>query len=485
MTEPVIATLTDYLLADMTLTESARLCAHVSVFDSLGCAVAALTDDACRQRLKAVANIYGQSSNQSSVSCTGLPVLTAQSQQLWVWQLAALIRWQDYSDTWLAAEWGHPSDNIPAVMAAALLTDPGMSLTQWCVWLAKAYEIQGLLALDNSLNQSGLDHTGFVKVASAGVCAAIMGGDRAAVSSALSHAFADLCSLRVYRHKPAAMARKSWAAADASTRGCFLAQLALAGEPAIEPCLELDMWGYESVALASRALKLSRKPKDYVLSNVLYKVSFPAEFHAQTACELAIEMHRDLLDARDVVRAVGSLAVEDIASVVIHTTESSARIIDRTGPLENPAARDHCLQYMVAVGLLYGEISSKSYSDDFHCTRPEIDALREKMQVVVDAQMSRDYLNLDRRSIGNRLVVTLASGGCFQRSLAYPLGHSRRRQEALPMIRHKLVANCQGDASGGFDEAQVLAMFDLGLTNPETQAKGSLMHLASVLSWCE
>lgn len=361
------------------------------------------------------------------------------------------MRWLDYNDTWLAAEWAHPSDNLGGILAVAdhlsqkhvAAGEAPLLMRDVLEAMVMAHEIQGVLALENSFNRVGLDHVILVKVASTAVCARLMGANREQMLSALSHAFVDGQALRTYRHAPNAGSRKSWAAGDASSRGVRLADIALRGEMGVPGVLTAPQWGFYDVSFSHTNKDLALKPAgqyelrlpqalgSYVMENVLFKVSFPAEFHAQTACEAAVTLH-PLVRNR----------LHEIDRIVITTQESAIRIISKSGPLANAADRDHCLQYMVAVPLIFGHLVAEHYEDAFHAHHPSIDRLREKMEVVEDLRFSREYLEPDKRSIANALQVFFKDGSSTDQVVVeYPIGHRRRRGEGIPLLEAKFRAN--------------------------------------------
>ena len=401
--------------------------------DSLGCALLALNFPECARLLGPVvpgAQLRG-GCRVPGTSHELDPVAAA-------FNIGTLIRWLDFNDTWLAAEWGHPSDNLGGILAAAdwrsrTLAARGESplrMGEVLRAMIKAHEIQGVLALENSFNRLGLDHVLLVKVASAGVTCALLGGTPSQVLDALSHALVDGGTLRAYRHAPTAGSRKSWAAGDATARAVWLSLLVLRGEMGYPAVLGAPKWGFQDVVLRGQGLRLARPLGSYVMENVLFKVSFPAEFHAQTAVEAAVALHPRVRDR-----------LEDIEKVEITTHESAIRIIDKTGPLHNPADRDHCLQYMTAIGLIHGNLTAEHYSDAA-ARDPRIDALRAKMTTREEPAYSRDYLDADMRSIANAVQVFFRDGTHSEKvAVEYPLGHKRRRREAIPHIFRKLEAN--------------------------------------------
>ena len=431
--DPAITAIAEYVDAfavpDGEALDTAALC----LADSLGCALLALNFPECARLLGPV--VPGiRVENGCRVPGTDYeldPVAGA-------FNIGALIRWLDFNDTWLAAEWGHPSDNLGGILAVAdwrsrTLAARGegpLRVGDVLRAAVKAHEIQGVLALENSFNRVGLDHVLLVKAASAAVLAGLLGGTRDLIADALSHAFVDGGVLRTYRHAPNAGSRKSWAAGDATSRAAWLALLVLRGEMGYPAVLGAPQWGFQDVILKGKPLVLSRPLGTYVMENVLFKVSFPAEFHAQTAVEAAIALHPEVKGRLD-----------GIESIELTTHESALRIIDKTGPLHNPADRDHCLQYMVAVGLLHGRLEAGDYSDEA-ARDPRIDALRAKMSTREDPRYSREYLEADKRSIANAVQVFFADGTATRRvEVEYPLGHRRRRAEAVPHIFAKLGHN--------------------------------------------
>lgn len=352
--------------------------------------------------------------------------------------IGTMIRWLDFNDTWLAAEWGHPSDNLGGILACADYLSQARrangqeSLVMRDVLTAmiKAYEIQGILALENSFNRIGLDHVLLVKVASTAVVTGLLGGSKLDIINALSNAWIDNGSLRTYRHAPNTGSRKSWAAGDATSRAVRLALMTLRGEMGYASALTARTWGFYDVMFSGKPLVLSRPYGSYVMEHILFKIAFPAEFHAQTAVECAIILHEQVKDR-----------LEQIEKIVLTTQESAIRIIDKTGPLTNPADRDHCIQYMVAMGLLTGQLTADDYEDE-RASNPQIDQLRAKMVVEEDPSYSRDYLDPDKRSIANAVQVFFQDGTATEKvTVEYPPGHRRRRIESRAALQEKLVAH--------------------------------------------
>lgn len=352
--------------------------------------------------------------------------------------VGTMVRWLDFNDTWLAAEWGHPSDNLGAIWAVADYLSrkniaqgkSPLKVRDVLTAMIKAHEIQGVLALENSFNRVGMDHVLLVRIASTAIAAAMLGGSLDEVRNAVSHAWIDGGALRVYRHAPNTGSRKSWAAGDASSRGVNLALKALTGEMGYPSALSADYWGYHDVKMKGQELTLPQKLQSYVMENILFKISFPAEFHAQTAVECAIQLHKEVQPRLD-----------EIEKIVIVTQESGHRIINKVGPLANYADRDHCMQYMVAVPLIFGELNADHYEDEV-AADPRIDALRDKMVIEVDERYTREYLEADKRSIANAIQVFFKDGSKTQKiEIDYPVGHRRRREEGIPLLIEKFEKN--------------------------------------------
>jgi 2-methylcitrate dehydratase len=405
--------------------DTARYC----LMDTLGCALLALRFPECTKHLGPVVPgaVLPDGARIPGTDWQLEPVHAA-------FNIGTMIRWLDFNDTWLAAEWGHPSDNLGGILALAdyLCRKKQRPLTVGDVLHAmiKAHEIQGILALENSFNRVGLDHVLLVRVATAAVAAALLGGNQEQIVSAVANAWTDGGSLRLHRHAPNTGARKSWAAGDATSRGVRLALMALQGETGYPSALSAKDWGFHDVLFHGKPLVLGRPLGSYVMENVLFKVSFPAEFHAQTAVECALALHDEVKER-----------LNQIDKVMIITHESALRIIDKTGPLYNPADRDHCIQYMVAIGLIFGELTADHYEDEI-ARDPRIDALREKTVIVEDARYSEDYLDPEKRSIANSVQVFFEDGSATGKVVVeYPIGHRRRRAEGLPLLLKKFEAN--------------------------------------------
>lgn len=444
--DDVLQAIADYVLDYKIDSNEAWDTARNCLMDTLGCGLLALRFPECTKHLGPI--VEGTVvPNGARVPGTQLrldPVKAA-------WDIGAIVRWLDYNDTWLAAEWGHPSDNLGGILAVAdhlsqvRVSQGEAPLTMDAVLEAmiKAHEIQGVLALENSFNRVGLDHVVLVKVASTAVVAKLMGANREQLLSALSHAWVDGQALRTYRHAPNAGSRKSWAAGDATSRAVRLVDIALRGEMGIPGALTAPQWGFYDVLFsktnkdqqvkpeADRSFKFQREYGSYVMEQILFKISFPAEFHAQTAAEAAVTLHPQVKDR-----------INEIDRIVITTHESAIRIISKVGPLANAADRDHCLQYMAAVPLLFGNLVAEQYEDDFHAAHPEIDVLREKMEIVEDKRYSADYHAPDKRSIANAIQVFFKDGSSTdQVAVEYPIGHRRRRAEGIPLLEQKFRAN--------------------------------------------
>lgn len=377
--------------------------------------------------------------------------------------IGTLIRWLDFNDTWLAAEWGHPSDNLGGILATADfvsrrdLAAGRAPLTMDAVLTAmiKAHEIQGIMALENSFNRVGLDHVVLVKLATAAVTAQLLGCSREAIVNAVSQVWVDGQSLRTYRHAPNTGPRKSWAAGDATSRGVRLALLAAGGEPGYPSALTAKGWGFYDVAFKGERFRRPQPYGSYVMENVLFKVAFPAEFHAQTAVECAFSLHPQVKER-----------IGEIERIVIATQESAIRIISKSGPLYNPADRDHCLQYMAAIGLIFGELTADHYSDAT-AADPMIDLLRARMEVVEEPRYSRDYLDPEKRSIANAMQVFFKDNSATERvEVEYPLGHRRRRAEALPLLLKK----CRDNLSAGLPPERAEAFMELCLDRERLSA---------------
>ena len=400
--------------------------------DTLGCGLEALEYEACTKLLGPV--VPGLTvANGVKVPGTKHVLDPAQG----AFNIGAMIRWLDFNDTWLAAEWGHPSDNLGAILATAdwlsRTTDKKFTVKDVLTAMIKAHEIQGCIALENSFNKVGLDHVILVKVASTAVVAQMMGLTRDQALAAVSLAWVDGQSLRTYRHFPNAGSRKSWAAGDATSRAVRLALIAKTGEMGYPSALTAKTWGFYDVSFKGQPFKFQRAYGSYVMENVLFKISFPAEFHSQTGVEAAMTIYHQM-------QAAGKTS-DDIAKVTIRTHEACIRIIDKKGPLNNPADRDHCIQYMVAVPFIFGRLTARDYEEDI-AADPRIDALREKIVCVEDAGYTADYHNPEKRSIANAITVEFTDGTVFEEvAVEYPIGHARRRVEGIPLLIEKYKTN--------------------------------------------
>jgi len=428
--DQVLIDIADYVCSYTIASELAYTTARNCLIDTLGCGLEALEYPACTKLLGPI--VPGTMvPNGARVPGTDYQLDPVQA----AFNIGAMIRWLDFNDTWLAAEWGHPSDNLGGILAVAdWLSRSATPLTMHAVLTAmiKAHEIQGCLALENSFNKVGLDHVVLVKVASTAVVAQMLGLTRDQILAALSLAWVDGQSLRTYRHAPNTGSRKSWAAGDATSRAVRLALMVQAGEMGYPSVLTAKVWGFYDVSFRGHPFRFQRPYGSYVMENVLFKISYPAEFHAQTAVEAAMALRAKLL-------AAGKSA-DDIISIQLRTHEACLRIIDKKGPLTNPADRDHCVQYMVAVPLIFGHLTASDYENTF-AADPRIDALREKMQCTEEPAFTADYHDPEKRSIANSLTVTLTDGSRLTETVEYPLGHRRRRSEGIPLLEEKFRRN--------------------------------------------
>lgn len=407
--------------------------ARYNFMDSLGCALLALRYAECRKLLgpyiPGTQVPYG--ARVPGTSYVLDPIKAA-------FDIGAMIRWLDFNDTWLAAEWGHPSDNIGGILAVAdhisqrriYMGLPPLTMHDVFIAMIKAHEIQGVLALENSFNRVGLDHVILVKIATIAVVTQMLGGTEAHILNALSLAFVDGQSLRTYRHAPNTGSRKSWAAGDATARGVQLAFMTMKGEMGYPSALTAPKWGFYDVLFGGESFKVSRSYGNYVMENILFKIAFPAEFHSQTAVECAFKLHNLVADN-----------LTQIEKIVLTTQEPAIRIISKTGPLYNPADRDHCLQYLVAIGLLFGRLTADDFEDE-RAADPRIDALRSLMVVVEDPQFTLDYYDENKRAISNAIQVYFKDGTHTDKVVVeYPLGHRRRRAEGIPLLLEKFKTN--------------------------------------------
>jgi 2-methylcitrate dehydratase len=427
--DQLLADIADYVCDTEIASELAFDTAHYCLMDTLACGFQALDYPACTKLLGPVvpgATLAG-GARVPGTSYELEPIAAA-------FNIGAMIRWLDFNDTWLAAEWGHPSDNLGGILAVAdylsrrSRAEGKAPLTMQDVLAAmiKAHEIQGVLALENSFNRVGLDHVLLVRVASTAVVTRMLGGDREQVINAVSNAWIDGGALRTYRHAPNTGSRKSWAAGDATSRAVRLALIAMTGEMGYPSALSAKTWGYFDVLFKGKPFTFSQGFGSYVMENILFKISFPAEFHAQTAVEAGMVLHDEVKDRLD-----------DIEKIVIETQEAGVRIIDKTGPLDNPADRDHCIQYMIAVPMIFGRLTAADYEDDI-ASDPRIDSLRAKMEVSENEGFTKDYFDPSKRYIGNAVQVFFKDGSSTERvAIDYPIGHRQRREEGIPVLVNK------------------------------------------------
>ncbi|MCW4629097.1 MULTISPECIES: 2-methylcitrate dehydratase [Marinomonas] len=444
--DQVIQDIADYVLNFKVESQEALDTARNCLMDTLGCGLLALRFPECTKHLGPIVQgtVVPNGARVPGTSLSLDPVKAA-------WDIGCIIRWLDYNDTWLAAEWGHPSDNLGGILSVAdhlsqvrlSKGDSPMTMREVLEAMVMAHEIQGVIALENSFNRVGLCHVLLVRVASTAVVTKMMGGDREQIMAAISQAWVDGSALRTYRHAPNAGSRKSWAAGDATSRAVRLADMSMRGEMGIPGVLTADQWGFYDVSFSKTNKDQAIKPNDkrqfsfsqdygtYVMENVLFKISFPAEFHAQTAAEAAVTLHPLVKDR-----------LADIDKIVIRTHESAIRIISKSGPLANAADRDHCLQYMAAVPLAFGNLIAEHYEDDFHAANPIIDELRNKMEIVEDKRFTAEYLEADKRSIANAIQVFFKDGSSTEEVVVeYPVGHRRRREEGIPLLEQKFKNN--------------------------------------------
>ena len=434
--DKVLVDIVDYVSKYKIKSSVAYGTARNCLIDTLGCGLEALEYPACTKLLGPI--VPGTTvPNGAKVPGTQFQLDPVQA----AFNIGTMIRWLDFNDTWLAAEWGHPSDNLGGILATAdwlsrnAVAGGKKPLTMKDVLTAmiKAHEIQGCIALENSFNKVGLDHVVLVKVASTAVVAQMLGLARDEILNAVSLAWVDGQSLRTYRHSPNTGSRKSWAAGDATSRAVRLALIAKTGEMGYPSVLTAKTWGFYDVLFKGNAFKFQRKYESYVMENVLFKISFPAEFHSQTAVEAAMTLHAEL--------AKLGRSAADIARITIRTHEACIRIIDKKGPLDNPADRDHCIQYMVAVPLLFGRLTAGDYEDSI-AADPRIDVLRDKIVCIEDPQFTKDYHDPKKRSIANALTVEFNDGKKLKEVVVeYPIGHARRRKDGIPLLEAKFRTN--------------------------------------------
>jgi len=432
----VLVDIADYVSTHKIRSDLAYDTARNCLLDTLGCGLEALSYPACTKLMGPI--VPGTAvPNGAKVPGTSFQLDPVQA----AFNIGAMIRWLDFNDTWLAAEWGHPSDNLGGILATAdwlsraavAAGKPPLVMKDVLTAMIKAHEIQGVIALENSFNRVGLDHVVLVKVASTAVVAQMLGLAKDEIINAVSLAFVDGQSLRTYRHAPNTGSRKSWAAGDATSRAVRLALIAKTGEMGYPSVLSAPTWGFYDVLFKGKPFAFQRRYGSYVMENVLFKISFPAEFHSQTAVEAAMTLHRELGKA--------GKSTDDIKRVTIRTHEACLRIIDKKGPLANPADRDHCIQYMVAVPLIFGRLTAADYEDTV-AADPRIDALRARIECVLEPSFTKDYHDPGKRSIANALSIELKDGRKLKEVVVeYPIGHKRRRREGIPLLLEKFRTN--------------------------------------------
>lgn len=434
--DALLQTIAEYVSNHNIDSDEAYNTARNCLIDTLGCGLLALRFPECTKHLgptvPGTTVLHG--ARVPGTSHVLDPVTAA-------FNIGCIIRWLDFNDTWLAAEWGHPSDNLGGILATADYLSqvavangkPALTIKDVLTAMIKAHEIQGIIALENSFNRVGLDHVLLVRVASTAVITKMLGGSIDQIVDALSQAWVDGSSLRTYRHAPNAGSRKSWAAGDATSRAVRLAMITMKGEMGLPSVLTAPQWGFYDVQFKGQPFTFSRDFGSYVMENVLFKISFPAEFHAQTAVECAVILHEEVKDR-----------LNEIERIEIVTHESAIRIISKKGTLANPADRDHCLQYMTAVPLIFGDLIAEHYEDDFHNNNPTIDQLREKMVIKEDKRYSEEYLDPNKRSIANSMQIFFKDGSSTSKiEIEYPIGHRRRRAEGIPVLERKFARNLQ------------------------------------------
>ena len=459
--DKVLVDIADYVLKYKVKGAQAYETARYCLMDTLGCGFEALEYPACTKMLGPIVpgTVVPNGAKVPGTPFQMDPVKAA-------FDIGAMIRWLDFNDTWLAAEWGHPSDNLGGILATAdwlsrnavAAGKKPLTVKDVLTAMIKAHEIQGCIALENSFNKVGLDHVVLVKVASTAVVAEMMGLARDEIINAVSLAWVDGQSLRTYRHSPNTGSRKSWAAGDATSRAVRLALIAKTGEMGYPSVLTAKTWGFYDVLFKGNAFKFQRPYGSYVMENVLFKISFPAEFHSQTAVEAAMTIHKELARA--------GRTADDILAITIRTHEACIRIIDKKGPLDNPADRDHCIQYMVAVPILFGRLTAGDYEDGI-AKDPRIDKLRSRIVCVEDPKFTKDYHDPDKRSIANALTVEFTDGRKLKEIVVeYPIGHQRRRKEGMPVLVEKFRTNL----ARRFPEKQRKAILDLCLDAKRLEA---------------
>ncbi len=451
--DALLAAIADYALSDGGASAAALETAYYCLLDTLACGFQALDYPACRRMLGPI--VPGATLERGArVPATAYELDPVEA----AFNIGAMVRWLDFNDTWLAAEWGHPSDNLGALLAVCDYRSRNgrrTSVRELLAAMIKAHEIQGVLALENSFNRVGLDHVLLVRVASTAVAASLLGGTREQVINAVSNAWIDGGALRTYRHAPNTGSHKSWAAGDATARAVRLALFALRGEMGYPSALSAGTWGFQDALFRGAALRLARPFGCYVMENVLFKISYPAEFHAQTAVEAAMSLHPEVRQR-----------LGEIERIEIETQEPGVRIIDKTGPLANPADRDHCIQYMVAIPLLFGRLTARDYEDEV-ARDPRVDALRSKMRVRENPRFTEEYYAPDKRFIGNAVQVFFADGSASRRcAVDYPIGHRRRRAEGMPVLVRKF----EQSVRARFAVGQATALIALCADRPRLEA---------------
>ena len=459
--DQVLVDIADYVVGRDIQSDLAYATARHCLMDSLGCAMEALTYPACTKLLGPLVAGAAESKGGAKIPGTRFQLNPVEA----AFNIGTMIRWLDFNDTWLAAEWGHPSDNLGAILAVADWLSRSDANGQRPLMrdvltaMIKTYEIQGCLALENSFNKVGLDHVVLVKAASTAVVTHLLGGSRNQIIDALSQAWVDGQALRTYRHAPNTGSRKSWAAGDATSRAVWLALITLKGETGYPSALTAKTWGFYDVLFKGESFKFQRPIErwhSYVMENVLLKISFPAEFHSQTAAECAMQLHPQVKER-----------IADIRKIIIRTHEAAIRIIDKKGPLNSPADRDHCMQYIVAVPLIFGRLTSADYEDAV-AADPRIDKLRDKIICVEDPQFTKDYYDPEKRSIANGLTLEFKDGSKLEEVVVeYPIGHRLRRSEGIPLLEDKFrinlerrfpVQQCEAIMNACHDQSRLEAM---------------------------
>lgn len=465
--DELLVKIADYALDFSIDSSEAYSTARYCLMDTLGCGLLALNFPDCKKLLGPYVEgtVVPNGVRVPGTNHVLDPVKGA-------WDIGAIIRWLDFNDTWLAAEWGHPSDNLGGILSAAdyisqqnlAIGKNPLTMKQVLEAMIKAHEIQGIIALENSFNRVGLDHVILVKLASTAVISSLFGLSKDQTIDALSQVFVDGQSLRTYRHSPNAGPRKSWAAGDATSRALQLVLLTLKGQIGYPSAITAPTWGFKDVLFKGKDLIINQNFSSYVMENVLFKISFPAEFHAQTAVEAAVTLHSEIKDK-----------LEDVEKIIITTHESAIRIISKEGKLNNPADRDHCIQYMTAIGLLKGGLIAEDYEDDV-AQDPRIDELRAKMHVVECDRYTKEYLEADKRSIANSLQIFYKDGSSSEIiEVEYPIGHRRRREEGIPVLISKFERNLKTQFSS--DRSKLISKI---CSNQENLEKSSVPDFMSL-----